>query len=129
MVKTWKQIKTKTQRQNLIDRTVRALERLVSSKEVKDLIDDVPITKMEAEMEETDGAHERNLYLNKRGLMESQHCHGHRYIDMADIAERTPCEDGDIEPRKVPERKFRGVVISYQLTPHRISKVHASLRA
>ncbi len=126
MVENWKQVKTKAQRQKLVDRTVKTLDRLVSSAEVKDLIDDIDIAKRE----ESGGEHQREIYLNKKGLIEARYCRGH--IDSiaahADDKEYYKCDYED-KPRKVPNREFRRIVVDYQLTPTKISKVQDSLKA
>ena len=126
MIDNWEQIKTRKQRQVFIDRAVRELEKLVSSSEIKELLDDVHIGKRDC-----DDKHSQVVYLTSDGLKQGVVCYGHWNPGGTEwsggASGASYCKFA--EHKKIPGKEFRRVVEYYSLTPAEVSKVRKSLKA
>lgn len=123
MVENWENILTNTQKEQLIKEGAKALEKLVSSLEVRDLIREIPISG------KRDGSgHYQTIYLTVKGFLEeSLLCGGHDYVDMADEHYTKYCKDYN-KKRKIPKKEFTKIVEDYKLTKIIILEIIGKLK-
>ena len=126
MAETWEQVKTKTQKKTLIKKAVKALESLVSSPQVGDLIKKILIAKT-VEDPEYERSHTIELYITHNGLEEVISCSGHLESNYGDHEYNLCRENG--KRKTITPKYFEKIVGKYRLLPSRISKISKQLRA
>ena len=126
MIKHWKDILTREQEKQLIDSAVNALEKLVSSKETSDLLQDIKIS--ERRLGDTVN-HYKTLYLTKKGLNEKLFCGGHRESNSCDDGSHIEhCENYDQE-RRILEKDIKKIIKDYRLTETEITEIFVKIQA
>ncbi len=123
MAKTWENIFTGKQREQLIKEGVEELEKVVGSSVCNDLLEDIEISRIRT----CGNEHLQILYLTEKGIVEEQMCKGHSCVDMADDHYTEYCDKYN-QKRTVPKKEFKKIVENYKLTPAQISEMYAKLK-
>jgi len=107
----WNDVKTKTQKKDIIKKALVELEKLVSAPEVKDIIDYIPIANSDDEDE--------GVALNKKGL---RYMYAVRYIGMGEGTETEYYE------RTIRRSEYARFIEKFEIIPEKIKKMYKSLK-